>query len=235
VVEFVWPPLAQAFWLAAVARVSGEPGHAIDGVCAGTKLGRAYELGEPMSNDTKQRMVEAAALSLRRRGLAATSFTDVLAASGAARGAIYHHFPEGKVDLATHAVEWTGRRVRTELEGIDEGTPAAVLRRFVNLIRPVVAQAADGTSCAVAAVTVEASPAQAALTAAAGTAFQSWIDALDERFRSVGVNRRQARATAQLMITFLEGSLVLARAAGTVASFEQSAATLVKALTAQMS
>ena len=41
-----------------------------------------------MARDTKQRMVEAAAASLRRRGLTATSFTDVLTASGAARGAI---------------------------------------------------------------------------------------------------------------------------------------------------
>jgi AcrR family transcriptional regulator len=52
-----------------------------------------------MVHDTKQRMIEAAALSLRTRGLAATSFTDVLAASGAARGAIYHHFPGARTTL----------------------------------------------------------------------------------------------------------------------------------------
>jgi AcrR family transcriptional regulator len=186
-----------------------------------------------MSRDTKQRMVEAAARSLRKRGLAATSFTDVLAASGAARGAIYHHFPRGKDDLAEHAVEWTGRRVRTELETIDEDAPDSVLRRFIELIHPVVAQAAGGTSCAVAAVTAEASPSQAALTAAADAAFQSWIDVLDERLHEVGVAPSRARATAQLMIAFLEGSLVLARATGTVTAFEQSASTLLQALTRQ--
>ncbi|MEU3069077.1 hypothetical protein ABZ712_19585 [Streptomyces sp. NPDC006906] len=31
------------------------------------------------------------------------SFTDVLTQSGAARGAIYHHFPGGKNQLATEA------------------------------------------------------------------------------------------------------------------------------------
>ncbi|MDT7664602.1 MAG: TetR/AcrR family transcriptional regulator, lmrAB and yxaGH operons repressor [Pseudonocardiales bacterium] len=41
-----------------------------------------------MPRDTKQRMVEAAAGLLRSRGLAAMSFTDVLAVSGAARGVI---------------------------------------------------------------------------------------------------------------------------------------------------
>ena len=42
---------------------------------------------------------------MRRNGLAGTSFTEVLADSGAARGAIYHHFPGGKSEL----VEARGR------------------------------------------------------------------------------------------------------------------------------
>jgi AcrR family transcriptional regulator len=187
-----------------------------------------------MARDTKQRMVEAAALSLRERGLAATSFTEVLAASGAARGAIYHHFPGGKDDLAEHAVAWTGRRVRTELESIGGDDPEAVLRSFVELIGPVVRKAAGGTSCAVAAVTVEASPRQAALNAAVDTAFRSWIDVLEARLRQVGVAPAQAGATARLMVTFLEGSLVLARATGAVAVFEQSASALLQALAGRL-
>ncbi|MCM3921983.1 TetR/AcrR family transcriptional regulator [Frankia sp. AiPs1] len=187
-----------------------------------------------MAGDTRQRMTEAAALSLRRRGLAATSFTDVLAASGAARGAIYHHFPGGKDDLAEQAVAWTGRRVRAEFASIGGDDPDAVLRSFIALISPVVAKAAGGTSCAVAAVTVEASPAQSALNAAADTAFRSWIDVLAARLRHVGVPPSQASATAQVMVAFLEGSLVLARAAGTVALFEQSASVLLRALTGSL-
>jgi len=186
-----------------------------------------------MAGDTKQRMVQAAARSLRERGLAATSFTDVIAASGAARGAIYHHFPRGKDELAEQAVEWTGRRVRLELDGITGDDPETVLRHFVDLIRPIVAAAAGGVSCAVAAVAVEASPAQPALTAAADGAFQSWIEVLAERLCQVGVERSGAGATAELMITFLEGSLVLARASGSVAMFDRSATSLLQALALQ--
>lgn len=182
-----------------------------------------------MARETKQRMVEAAALSLRRRGLAATSFTGVLAASGAARGAIYHHFPGGKDDLVEHAVAWTGQRVRAEFADIDADDPDAVLDAFVNLIRPVVAQAAGGASCAVAAVTVESAPSQVALTAAVSEAFRSWTDALEAQLRRVGVESADAFATAQLMIAFLEGSLVVARATGEVHRFEESASALLRA------
>ena len=181
-----------------------------------------------MARDTKQRMVEAAASSLRKRGLMATSFTDVLTASGAARGAIYHHFPGGKDDLVEHAVAWTGRRIEAQFADIDADDPDAVLRSFLDLIRPVVAQAAGGTSCAVAAVTVEAAPSQAALTAAAGAALRSWVDVLGAQLRRVGVASPEAGATAQLMIAFLEGSLVVARATGGVGMFDESAAALLR-------
>lgn len=186
-----------------------------------------------MARDTKQRMVEAAASSLRQKGLSATSFTDVLAASGAARGAIYHHFPQGKDDLAEQAVEWTGRRVRREIEGIDADDPDTVLHTFIDLIRPVVAQAAQGSSCAVAAVTVEATPSQPALTAAADKAFQSWIGELEQQLCRVGVAAPHARAVAHVMIAFLEGSLVLARASGELADFEASSAALLRTLAHQ--
>lgn len=80
----------------------------------------------PVANNTKQRMVEAAARMMRTRGLAGTSFTDVLAASGAARGGIYHHFPGGKAELAREAAAWTGRGVRDRLAALDAADPAAV-------------------------------------------------------------------------------------------------------------
>jgi TetR/AcrR family transcriptional repressor of lmrAB and yxaGH operons len=182
-----------------------------------------------MAQDTKQRMIEAAASSLRTRGLAATSFTEVLAASGAARGAIYHHFPGGKDDLAEQAVTWSGRRVRTEIENIDAISPDAVIDEFLRRIRPVVAEASSGIGCAAAIVAAEASLGQAALAAAARTAIGSWIDALEERLRRCDAASGSHRAKAQLLITFLEGSLVLARASGSTESFDASVPVLIKA------
>ena len=60
----------------------------------------------------------AAAVLLAKRGLQATSFSDVLERSGAPRGSIYHHFPEGKDELVDAAIgagrrrapSWIGRR-----------------------------------------------------------------------------------------------------------------------------
>ena len=61
-----------------------------------------------MSGSSRQRMIETAAVVMRERGVEATSFSEVLARSGAPRGSIYHHFPGGKAQLIEEATRYGG-------------------------------------------------------------------------------------------------------------------------------
>ena len=158
-----------------------------------------------MAAGTRQRMVEAAAGLLRDGGLEAANFSDVLARSGAARGAIYHHFPQGKSELTRAAVSWTGDRVRANIEAVRGDDPSQVVTAFLEAIRPVVGEASGGTSCAVAAVVLEAGQRDATLTETAHLALRSWIAALDARLLLAGAAPVVARQVSVLLITFLEG------------------------------
>ena len=171
---------------------------------------------------TKQRMVESAAGLLQRRGLAATSFTEVLAESGAARGAIYHHFPGGKAELARDAVAWTGERVRDAFAALEADDPAGVVDAFLRAVRPAVQRSAEGTSCAIAAVVVEVSPLGSDLSRAAGQGLGSWVHALAGRLEVAGMAEPGRTALATLLITFLEGAHVMCRAAGSAEPFDRS-------------
>src|SRR5215470_15459792 len=115
-----------------------------------------------MAGDTRTRMIEATVTALQRQGVAGMSFTGVLAASGAARGAIYHHFPGGKAQLVAEAAARNGQDVRA--------------------VRPAVQASACGGGCAVAAVTVRtgADADNDALRQVAATALSSWADQLAE-------------------------------------------------------
>ena len=63
-----------------------------------------------MPSDARKKMIESAATLLAMRGLQGTAFTDVVERSGAPRGSIYHHFPEGKDQLVDAAMELAGER-----------------------------------------------------------------------------------------------------------------------------
>jgi TetR/AcrR family transcriptional repressor of lmrAB and yxaGH operons len=180
-----------------------------------------------MAGETRQRMVEAAAESLRVRGLAGTSFTDVLQASGAARGAVYHHFPGGKSQLAREAVTWTGEMVRGQLISLQGDGPQGLVSEFLTAIRPVIEQSAHGAGCAVAAGTVRSAESDDLLMAAANDALKTWVTELDHKLLDLGTSVEVARALSTLLIVFLEGTHVLCRAAGDLEPFDAAAPALV--------
>ena len=62
-------------------------------------------------SDSRERMIESAARPYSSRGVQGTSFADVIAASGAPRGSIYHHFPQGKQQLTREEARTSGEAV----------------------------------------------------------------------------------------------------------------------------
>jgi AcrR family transcriptional regulator len=169
-------------------------------------------------------MLDAAVEGLKRHGVAGMSFTEVLKASGAARGGIYHHFPGGKTQLVAEAAAINGDQVRARLAALPAGTPHEVVEGFLDAVRPVVVASAAGGGCAVAAVTVSD---EAPLRAVADEAFTGWIEALGERLRAAGLATGQAADLATALLALLEGAHVLCRAAGDTAPFERAAQALL--------
>jgi AcrR family transcriptional regulator len=180
-------------------------------------------------------MIRAAAASFRTKGLAATSFTDVVAASGAARGAIYHHFPGGKAELAQAAVEWFGDQVTAGIRTLDRQdsgeTPTDFLERFLELVRPVVAESVEFSGCPVAAVALESTRDDTRLVTVANDAFCAWTDELARLLTRSGLSSDDSTALAALMITTLEGAHILCRVAGNLEPFDRAAVALRWCLT----
>ena len=177
-----------------------------------------------MAGDTRERMIEAAVHALQRDGVEGMSFTEVLRESGAARGAIYHHFPGGKGQLVAEAATENGKEVRALLARLPPESPAAVVRSFLALIRPVVQESAGGGGCAVAAAAMASSARDhGRLHDVAGVAVGSWVSELTGRFAAAGLAEDEARELASTLVTILEGAHVLARATGGIDRFDEAA------------
>ena len=172
--------------------------------------------------DTRNRMLDAAIDALQRDGVAGMSFTSVLRDSGAARGAIYHHFPDGKGQLVAEAAARNGEDVRAALAGLPTSRPLVLVRAFLDAVRPVLAASSAGGGCAIAAITVGQHD-DDQLRSIAAHAFTSWTEVLAERLEAAGLRRTDATDLATTLIMLLEGAHVLCRAAGTLEPFEQAA------------
>jgi len=178
-----------------------------------------------MPTDTRSRMIQATVEALQQHGVAGMSFTEVLHSSGAARGAIYHHFPGGKAQLVAEAATHNGNDVRAHLAALPAKSPRGVVKGFLTAIRPVVRASTTGGGCAIAAVSVGAD--RDDLRTVAATAFDAWVDQLAERLTAAGLPAKEATDLATTLITLLEGAHVLCRAAGTLQPFDRAARTAI--------
>ena len=183
-----------------------------------------------MAPDSRARMVRSAAELISERGLTDTSFTDVLARSGAPRGSIYHHFPAGKDELAAAAVELVRDQVLAHLAARPPGgDPAAVLRHFMTLGEAMVLASDGARGCAIAGVALDletdtgsgndSNPAagdgaQSEADAGARTgrgaevdlvtcvrlAFGAWVDALSQALLDAGLEPARCRGAATTVV-----------------------------------
>src|SRR5437588_3601761 len=107
-----------------------------------------------MSSDSRERMVKSAATLIGARGLNATSFSDVIADSDAPRGSIYHHFPQGKKQLAEEAIQWTSEQILAYQRACVATTATDVLNWFIDLWRQSLLASGCTSGCPVVGVAI---------------------------------------------------------------------------------
>jgi AcrR family transcriptional regulator len=175
-------------------------------------------------------MIEQAALSLASKGLQRTSFSEVLEASGAPRGSLYHHFPGGKDELILAALDAAGGFALRRLEASAATSSAEVARAFLDLWRGVLLRSNFEAGCAVAAVTVAAQSSD--LIARAARIFRDWEARLAAMLEGAGTRAPRAAELATLLIAACEGAVILARAERSMEPFERMAKSLMLVMAA---
>jgi len=176
-----------------------------------------------LAEGVRERMIAGAVRLLAQQGLQATSFSEVLALTGAPRGSIYHHFPGGKDQLVGAAVDAAGAHALEVLAPLTGADPATVTETFLGLWRLLLERTDATVGCAVLAVTVATHSDE--LLDRAGRAFRGWRSRLAELLAAGGLP--EADAFAATLIAASEGAVVLARAARSLEPFDAVAGYLL--------
>jgi AcrR family transcriptional regulator len=154
-------------------------------------------------------MIVSAALLLREKGLTGTSFGDVIEHSGAPRGSIYHHFPDGKAQLVEEAMRYAGSYVADFIEDAD---PIEALHSFKRGWYKTLERSDFRAGCPIVAVAVEAHSDAPQLADAAAHAFATWQQAMARLLERDGVETARARRLAATTVAAIEGAVVICRA-----------------------
>ncbi len=175
----------------------------------------------PRPDRSRAALVEKAATLFRRQGYAATGINQILDETGVKAGSLYHHFPQGKQQLAAAVVDSAGAGIEQLLRRcLATGRPVAdIVDRWIDLlVAGLAGDQRDG--CPIEPIATESVNASPEVRAASARAFKGWCTAIEERLGSEGWPGDDAKTAALAVISLIEGALILSRVAGDPAALE---------------
>jgi TetR/AcrR family transcriptional repressor of lmrAB and yxaGH operons len=185
---------------------------------------------DPEHPDSPARAIAVAmAALLRRRGYHGAGLNEVVADSGAPRGSVYHHYPQGKDAIGAAAVRLVGTGVLRALgggaqggagpRGGNGGAPRAAGRTPREALGVIAAQLSGwmqrsgfDEGCPVVGAALALGPDTPLTRDACAEAFAGWVEALAAVYRDGGIDAARAVPLARLSISALEGAVALCRA-----------------------
>lgn len=165
------------------------------------------------ASDSKGKTLAAAAKLFRQQGYRGTALQDILATAGSPRGSLYFHFPNGKEQIGEAALTLAAEAVRQGIARAAEASESAesFLVRLVRAMASDLERSDYREGCPIATTALETAAQSEVLGKATRAAFQKWELEIKRGLFRFGMPAGDADLAATLVLSQLEGALLLAR------------------------
>ncbi|MFJ2032267.1 TetR/AcrR family transcriptional regulator [Streptosporangium sp. NPDC087985] len=160
--------------------------------------------------ETRVRILDAAQELIEAGGYFSAGLNQVIAASGAPRGSLYFHFPDGKDQIVGESIRRAGQEIGTAVE--DLAASSASVAEFVEGVLRHLGDRLEESGwrkgCPVATVALEMAAVSDPLQQTCAEVYTSWTNALRTRL----AGRQDADDLAVTILALIEGALLLSKA-----------------------
>jgi AcrR family transcriptional regulator len=148
----------------------------------------------------------------RQKGFDGASLADISAATGLGKSSLYHHFPNGKEEMAVQVLAYLEAQLEQALfEPLrGAGSPRKKLDRMLDAIDRFYEGGKRACLLERLCASVDAKRFRRPL----GRAFATWIDAVEALAVEAGLPPPLARRRAEDMVVRIEGALIVAAGSG---------------------
>ncbi|GAB4520789.1 MAG: transcriptional regulator LmrA [Anaerolineae bacterium] len=183
---------------------------------------------------TRDQIIETTCELIELQGYYATGLNQIIKESGSPKGSLYYHFPGGKEELATEAVRRVGsmvlERIRTNLAQVED--PAEAIRTFLYNIAYNVELSGFRAGGPITTIALETASTSERLRDECHRIYSEWQMVFVDKLVAGGMAQARAARIAVLIISAIEGGVILCRTSQSRKPLEDVAeevAVLVKA------
>lgn len=168
----------------------------------------------PRKSDARLWALQTAETLFRRQGFAATGLAQILQESGAPKGSFYHHFPDGKAQMAEEALAAYADRTESLIRALGvhaQGNVSSFVRRLATMLAQEMQASGWTLGCLVQNLSNELAPTDPAWAERLEAIDERWRKAIFDAFVGCGVAADDARTLAAAFLSSLLGARSLAR------------------------
>jgi TetR/AcrR family transcriptional regulator, lmrAB and yxaGH operons repressor len=168
-------------------------------------------------DNSKMKLLKTASRLFQLQGYHGTGLNQITKESGAPKGSLYYHFPNGKEELAVEAVKLTAKLVMQRIEnGINSNNDlVTALSNFLEEVAKQFKEEDCSKGVPIAAIALETSLISEPLRSACQDAYQSFEMVFSKKLLKGGFEEEEAKEMAILINSMIEGAFILSFTKGT--------------------
>jgi len=164
-------------------------------------------------NSTRDQIIEKTCELLELQGYHATGLNQIIKESDTPKGSLYYYFPGGKEELALESINYVGgivlNRIRENLALLDN--PADAIREFIMKIAFNVERSDFRSGGPITTIAMETASNSELLRKACDKIYGEWQQAFSDKLKTGGISETRATRLAALIISAIEGGVILCR------------------------
>ena len=178
-----------------------------------------YILSMRTALKSKPEIVQILMTEFRKSGFDGLALSQISKATGLGKASLYHHFPDGKDQMAQEVMNATGQWVQSEIIAVLNGSGSPKERLKIVLNRLDSFYQSGEEACLLEMMIAGISP--KSVCVAVADIFVVLLKGLQKIALDLGKNTSQARTIAENAVIGIQGSLILSRALNDTSPFRR--------------
>ncbi|WP_062353608.1 TetR/AcrR family transcriptional regulator [Bacillus kwashiorkori] len=160
---------------------------------------------------SKEKLIITASKLFQQQGYHATGLNQITKESGAPKGSLYYHFPDGKEQLALESIQLTTEFVARQIEeGLKQSdNPVIAIQHFISMIADRFQKEGHQQGVPIAAVALETSLISDELRKGCQEAYRKFQNLFAQKLVSGGFVEERAEQLAVVINSMIEGAFLL--------------------------
>lgn len=159
----------------------------------------------------RDRILQAATSLFQRQGYHGTGLNQIIEESGAPKGSLYYHFPNGKEEMALEAIQKMKQHVleetQVDLSGFD--SPVEAFQHHINKIAALFDTKESVEGLPIGLIASETAATNNNLRIACELAYKEWQALYTGKLEACGFERNKAEELSMTINAMIEGGCIL--------------------------